>query len=71
MAVVEPEFTLGIEEEYLLVQRKSRDLVAALPPTIMEECEAELEGQVSPEFLQSQGPELFEYFRTVRYRSGS
>ena len=54
MATTEPKFTLGIEEEYLLVDRKSRDLVTTLPPAIMQECEDCLEGQVSPEFLQSQ-----------------
>ena len=54
MATTEPQFTLGIEEEYLLVDRKSRDLVTTLPPAIMQECEDCLEGQVSPEFLQSQ-----------------
>lgn len=48
-----PSFSVGIEEEYLLVDRQSLDLVAA-PPAVIEECRAELEGQVSPEFLQCQ-----------------
>ncbi len=30
--IKEPPFTLGIEEEYLLVDRESRDLIAAAPP---------------------------------------
>jgi carboxylate-amine ligase len=49
----EPEFTIGIEEEYLLVDRESLDLAEA-PEALMEDCRAELEGQVSPEFLQCQ-----------------
>ena len=54
MAFAEPAFTLGVEEEYLLVDRATRDLVADPPKSMMEECEALLEGQVSPEFLRSQ-----------------
>jgi carboxylate-amine ligase len=46
-------FTLGIEEEYLLVDRETGDLREA-PEGLMEACAAELEGQVSPEFLQCQ-----------------
>ncbi|MFZ7089821.1 carboxylate-amine ligase [Primorskyibacter sp. 2E233] len=49
----EPEFTLGIEEEYLLVDLDSFALIEA-PKGLMEDCAAELEGQVSPEFLQCQ-----------------
>jgi carboxylate-amine ligase len=46
-------FTIGIEEEYLLVDRESLALAEA-PAGLMEECKSELEGQVSPEFLQCQ-----------------
>ncbi|HLB79864.1 MAG TPA: carboxylate-amine ligase [Dongiaceae bacterium] len=53
-APAEPAFTLGIEEEYLLVDRASRDLVRDPPAGMMEECQALLQGQVSPEFLRSQ-----------------
>ena len=53
MAISEPDFTIGIEEEYLLVDRDSLDLAEA-PPGLMEACEAELEGQVAPEFLRCQ-----------------
>jgi carboxylate-amine ligase len=48
-----PPFTLGIEEEYLLVDRESLDLVSA-PQGLMDACSEALEGQVSPEFLQCQ-----------------
>ena len=48
-----PPFSIGIEEEYLLVDLETCDLAVA-PPRLMEACKAELEGQVSPEFLQCQ-----------------
>ena len=49
-----PEFTLGIEEEYFLVDRATRDVVDDPPPEMFADCEALLAGQVSPEFLRSQ-----------------
>jgi len=54
VSVAEPPFTLGIEEEYLLVDRGTGALIDAAPETMLAECEALLEGQVTPEFLQSQ-----------------
>ncbi|MEL7105525.1 MAG: carboxylate-amine ligase [Pseudomonadota bacterium] len=48
-----PAFTLGIEEEYLLVDRSTMDLAEA-PATMMEACKKTLGDQVSPEFLQCQ-----------------
>ncbi|MDP6265079.1 MAG: glutamate-cysteine ligase family protein, partial [Pseudomonadales bacterium] len=54
MAVAKPTFTVGIEEEYLLVDLESRNLVNDPPAAIMEEC-GELSGeQVSPELMRSQ-----------------
>ena len=50
----EPSFTIGIEEEYLLVDPQTRDLIGEAPPTMLPDCEKLLEGQVAPEFLQSQ-----------------
>jgi len=50
----EPTFTIGIEEEYLLVDIETRDLVHETPPGLMEACSEALQGQVSPEFLQCQ-----------------
>jgi len=53
--MTEPPFTLGIEEECLIVDRDTRDLVTNLPASMLEECEARCEGQqVSPELLRSQ-----------------
>lgn len=51
--MTEPAFTLGIEEEYLLVDRESCALVEA-PEDLMRDCVADLQDQVSPEFLQCQ-----------------
>lgn len=49
-----PSFTIGIEEEYMLVDRDSRQLISQAPATMLSQCEAKLKGQVSPEFLQCQ-----------------
>jgi len=54
MAIKEPSFTVGIEEEYLLVNKGSRDLAHEQPPELLAKCEEALRGQVSPEFLRSQ-----------------
>ena len=54
MVLTRPAFTVGIEEEYLVVDRESRDLVNDPPPEFMASLEAILGGQVSPEFLRAQ-----------------
>jgi carboxylate-amine ligase len=57
MAIQEPSFTLGIEEEYLLVNQETRELAPEPPPALLAKCqEAMLDygGQVSAEFLRSQ-----------------
>ncbi len=49
--------TIGIEEEYLLVDPVSRDLAIDPPAEILQECEGligEAGGAVSPEFLRAQ-----------------
>ncbi|MEI4197031.1 carboxylate-amine ligase [Roseovarius sp. E0-M6] len=51
--MTEPDFTIGIEEEYLLVDRDSFALAEA-PPGLMEDCQKELQDQVAPEFLNCQ-----------------
>src|SRR3982751_3704488 len=50
----EPAFTLGLEEEYLLVDLATCDLVADPPAELLQRCIAETDGRVSPEFLRSQ-----------------
>jgi len=54
MAIKDPTFTIGIEEEYLLVNKESRDLEPEPPPELLAKAEEALRGQVSPEFLRSQ-----------------
>jgi carboxylate-amine ligase len=51
---VEPSFSLGIEEEYLLVDLATRDLVTDPPAELLQRCIQETDGRVSPEFLRSQ-----------------
>ncbi|WP_224826462.1 carboxylate-amine ligase [Cognatishimia sp. MH4019] len=53
MSTEDPSFTLGIEEEYLVVDETTLDLVEA-PKEVMDACVAELGDQVSPEFLKCQ-----------------
>jgi carboxylate-amine ligase len=52
--VREPSFTIGIEEEYLLVDRGSRAVVSEPPTALLVDCEARVQGLVRPEFLCSQ-----------------
>ncbi|MGI9286009.1 MAG: carboxylate-amine ligase [Pseudomonadales bacterium] len=54
MRTQQPSFTVGIEEEYLLVDRETRELVSEPPPSILQECSAVCGDQVSPEFYRSQ-----------------
>ena len=52
-----PDFTIGVEEEYLIVDPDTRDLVANPPRALLHECEAAIApevGSVSPELLRSQ-----------------
>ncbi len=49
-----PSFTVGIEEEYMIVERGSRDLVREPDPKFIERCGELLGSQVTPEYLQCQ-----------------
>ena len=49
-----PSFSIGIEEEYMLVDEDDRNLIREAPPTLMAELAEILGPQVSPEFLQCQ-----------------
>ncbi|WP_223421124.1 carboxylate-amine ligase [Tateyamaria pelophila] len=53
MSETAPTFTLGIEEEYLIVDAETLDLVPA-PDGLMQHCIDQLGEKVSPEFLQCQ-----------------
>jgi len=65
-----PSFTIGVEEEYLIVERDSGELVEKLPEAMLEQCEALADGQqVKPEFLRSQieiGTRICEHAGEVR-----
>jgi len=50
----EPPFTIGVEEEYLLVDRETRALIIDPPESLMKECEERCGGQVTSELLRSQ-----------------
>jgi len=54
MAVEHPPFTIGIEEEYLLVDRETRDLVSDPDPKMWDGLREVLGPQVGPEFLRAQ-----------------
>jgi carboxylate-amine ligase len=54
MAAAQPTFTVGLEEEYLLVDKKTRDLAVDPPAAFMADCRAALGKQVSPEFFRCQ-----------------
>jgi glutamate---cysteine ligase / carboxylate-amine ligase len=49
-----PSLSLGLEEEYLLVDPKSRDLVAAPQDGFMARCQERLGDRVAHELMQSQ-----------------
>jgi len=50
----EPAFTIGVEEEYLLVDKETRALVIDPPQTLMAEAEEKCGSQVASELLRSQ-----------------
>jgi carboxylate-amine ligase len=70
------KFTIGMEEEYFVVDRDSRDLVPDLPSTLLRKLAEPPIGQTSPEFIRSQieigtpvcgdVTELSESLRTMR-----
>lgn len=54
MAIAEPTLTLGLEEEYFLVECATGALAAEPPAELLAECEKRLDGRASPEFLRAQ-----------------
>jgi carboxylate-amine ligase len=54
VAIQRPAFTIGIEEEYLLVDPETRDLLRDPPSRLMSELEEVLGPQVDHEFLRAQ-----------------
>lgn len=49
-----PAFTIGIEEEYLVVDRETRDLIKSPPPEMWDRLGEVLGSQVTQEFLKAQ-----------------
>ncbi len=54
MAVSEPSFTIGIEEEYLLVDKETGALASEPPTEMLEAFEHRIKDLVRPEFLKAQ-----------------
>ena len=54
MGLSDPTFTIGIEEEYLLVDKKTRALAVDPPDSMLRKCKRLFKDQVSPEFLRAQ-----------------
>jgi len=54
MPLTPPPFSLGIEEEYLLVDRHTRQLATDPPEALFNACAKRLPNQVTHEFLRSQ-----------------
>ena len=51
---MEPAFTLGLEEEYLLVDRKTRDIARNPPEAMLAACQEQAPDRIHPEFLRCQ-----------------
>ncbi|MBL4690641.1 MAG: carboxylate-amine ligase [Rhodospirillales bacterium] len=54
MAAPEPSFTIGIEEEYLLVDKQTRDVASDPPEALFKDCQKRIKGLVAHEFLKAQ-----------------
>ncbi|TVR95722.1 MAG: carboxylate-amine ligase [Rhodospirillales bacterium] len=50
----DPTLTVGVEEEYLLVNVDTRELIVELPPALLAELEGRIRDLVRPEFMMSQ-----------------
>ena len=54
MAASGPSFTIGIEEEYLLVDLETRDVASDPPEALFRACQKRIKGLVAHEFLKAQ-----------------
>lgn len=71
--IEEPSWTVGVEEEYLLVERNSGNLIGTQPRGLMEKVSSLHHGIVSPEFFSSQieiGTEVCENMSDLRAEIG-
>jgi len=49
-----PSFSIGLEEEYLLVDLETRDVASNPPEALFKDCEKRIKGMVAHEFLKAQ-----------------
>lgn len=71
--IEEPSWTVGVEEEYLLVERDSGNLIRTQPRGLMEKVSSLHHGIVSPEFFSSQieiGTEVCQNMAELRAEIG-
>lgn len=71
--IAEPSWTMGIEEEYLLVERETGALVAYQPEGLIEKVKALRHGMVSPELFSCQieiGTPVCEDLKDLRAQIG-
>ncbi|MDE0188081.1 MAG: glutamate-cysteine ligase family protein, partial [bacterium] len=54
MALQRPSFTVGIEEEYMLIDPQTRDLISDPDPAMFAKCQELLGERVTHELLRSQ-----------------
>ena len=54
MDVLHPKWTIGIEEEYMMIDCKTGELSTTYTDKILKACREELKELVHPEFLQAQ-----------------
>ena len=71
--IEEPSWTVGVEEEYLLVEQDTGTLISTQPRGLMEQVSSLHHGIVSPEFFSSQieiGTEVCENMQDLRAEIG-
>ena len=66
MAISKPSFTIGIEEEYLVVDRATRQVAIDPPEAMMKECQSRLQDLIKTEFMKSQVEVSTRVCKTVR-----
>ena len=59
-------FSIGLEEEYLIVNKYDGELIIDPPKNLMRDCKKKLKQQVNPEFLKSQIEVRTKVCRTIK-----
>ena len=59
-------FSIGLEEEYLIVNKYDGELIIDPPENLMRDCKKKLKQQVKPEFLKSQIEVRTKVCRTIK-----